>query len=90
MELAPDTGEAYDTLGWILYLKGDYKSAERRLLKAVELLPRNPSVHFHLGMIQLSLGRKSDAISSIRRALQYNPKFEGAANAQQILKELGG
>ena len=51
----PDSPNVADTLGWVLYQKGAYKSAIDSLREALRLIeqgksPDNPTLHFHLGM----------------------------------------
>ena len=52
---------AWDTLGWILYLRGDFKSAENYVMAAWTLLP-NPTVSDHLAQVSEKLGRKDDSL----------------------------
>jgi Flp pilus assembly protein TadD len=61
-----------DTLGWILYKKGDYQQALSLLAESAQKLPENPEVQFHLGMAKYMMGEK-DALerpSSVLRQLE--------------------
>ena len=46
-----------DTLGWIDYLRGDYKSATNLLEQAAAGLPNRAMVQYHLGMSYLGTGQ---------------------------------
>src|ERR1019366_3108030 len=51
----PDSPSVPDTLGWIYYQKGAYRSAVDSLREALKLqekntMPDNPDIHYHLGM----------------------------------------
>ncbi|HZD09612.1 MAG TPA: tetratricopeptide repeat protein, partial [Candidatus Limnocylindrales bacterium] len=51
----PDSPNAADTLGWVYYQKGAYRSAIDLFQEALKLAeknkaPENPTVHYHLGL----------------------------------------
>ena len=51
----PDSSTAADTLGWVFYQKGAYKSAIDSFQEALKLtdkskFPENPTLHYHLGL----------------------------------------
>src|SRR5271166_3425285 len=52
---------AWDTLGWILFLRGDFTSAEKYIM-ASWTLSRSPTVSDHLAQLAEKLGRKDDAV----------------------------
>lgn len=58
-----------DTLGWILFLRGDAEGAVERLELAAAALPEEPSVAAHLGLVYAALGRDEEARRTLRRAL---------------------
>ena len=45
-----------DTLGWVSYRRGDYKSAMSLLEEAAAELPNLPDVRYHLGMNYIADG----------------------------------
>ena len=57
--------------------------------KAAELGARMAPVQYHLGMTYYRLGKKDEAIASLKRSLQLDDKFPDAAEARRVLKELG-
>lgn len=54
--------------------KGDYERAEKLLVKAASLDPKNPKIYSKLGIIYLEQGENFDeAEQSFRQALKYDP-----------------
>jgi len=78
-----------DTLGWIQYRRGAYVDAEKTLSRAADKAPNNATLRYHLGMTYYQLGRKEDAIASLKRSLQLDEKSTDAAEARRVLRELG-
>ena len=64
-----------DTLSWALHGIGADAKAINYARKANGLGARNPGYLFHLGMIELSLGRRGDARRHLSTALALNPHF---------------
>jgi tetratricopeptide (TPR) repeat protein len=89
-QLAPGTAEVLDTLGWIQYRRGAYPEAEKSLARAVEKAPNNGVLRYHLGMTYARLGRKADAVSTLRRAAQLDPKLAQTEKIEDLIRELGG
>ena len=89
-QIAPRSPEVLDTLGWIQYRRGAYAEAEKVLAQAVERAPGNASIHHHLGMTYYRLGKKTDALFTLRRASQLDPKLAQTENLAPLIKELGG
>ena len=53
---------------------------------------RMAPIHYHLGMTYYRLGRKDDAIASLKRSLQLGAQegqFVDADEARRVLRELG-
>ena len=50
-----------DTLGWIDYLRGDYKSATGLLEEAAAAMPDRAMVQYHLGMSYVAAGQMAKA-----------------------------
>jgi tetratricopeptide (TPR) repeat protein len=81
VRLSPNVPAILDTLGWVLYVKGDNDEALDVLRKAKAGLPGNPTVRYHLGLALLKIGRKDDAKSELEEALQISKDFPEAADA---------
>ncbi|HBC88808.1 MAG TPA: hypothetical protein DCZ94_17840 [Lentisphaeria bacterium] len=57
----PNSGEALDTLGWILYKQGNYSGAVEQLEKALAVLPDEAIIRKHLSEAYLKLGEEEKA-----------------------------
>jgi Flp pilus assembly protein TadD len=70
-----------DTLGWVLYMKGDNARALQVLQKAKSVLPGNPTLRYHLGLTLLKFGQKAEAKAELEEALAISKDFPEAADA---------
>jgi tetratricopeptide (TPR) repeat protein len=71
-EMAPDSPNVQDTLGWIYYRKGLYSMAVRYLKTAVDK-ESTPRRQFHLGMSYLKTGDQLNGQKIVRDALAKDP-----------------
>jgi len=83
----PDDAEIVDSMGWALYLSGDYQKATEYLEKAVELLPGDATVNDHLGDVYWRLGHKTEARYQWERSLNSSPEAKEADALHRKLKE---
>jgi tetratricopeptide (TPR) repeat protein len=74
-----------DTLGWVLYKKGDYQQALALLQQSAAKLVQNPIVQFHLGMASYMMDRPEPARAAFQLALKEGKDFEGKEEAQRRL-----
>ncbi|MFL2886590.1 MAG: tetratricopeptide repeat protein [Candidatus Pelagibacter sp.] len=65
-----------DSVGWGYYLIGDYKSAEKYLRRAVELMPEDPIVNDHYGDVLWKLNRKMQANYFWKNVLKFEDTEE--------------
>lgn len=84
----PDSPEVDDTLGYVYLKKNLPPLALRPLRAAVEKLPNNPVVRWHLAQALAATGDKAGAIAEIEAALKLSATFDGAAQARAKLHEL--
>jgi tetratricopeptide (TPR) repeat protein len=77
-----------DTLGWLLYHKGQLDRAEGMLKSALEVNPDNPSIRYHLGMVYAKQGKNREALQELNRVLKQAPNFPEAESARQMVKSL--
>jgi tetratricopeptide (TPR) repeat protein len=75
--LAPADPATADTLGWILYQKGQYPEALSLLQESADKLSAEPEVQFHAGMAHYMMGDEEPARIALQRALQLSGKFNG-------------
>jgi tetratricopeptide (TPR) repeat protein len=85
----PDDPGVNDTLGWIYYKQGLYRSAVPVLESAVAKNPQVAKFQFHLGMAYLAAGQPAQAHSSLQIALQAGLNGEDARSAQEALRKTG-
>jgi len=84
---APRSPAIADTLGWLLYQKGDVERAEPLLVEAVRTAPTDPRIRYHLGMVYAKRGKASEARRELGEALRSGSLPE-AASAQKTLDAL--
>lgn len=65
----------------------DWKGAEERSRRAVELAPGDPEAHVNLASALVQLGRTKDARASAKRALELDPQ---SSRARQLLQLIDG
>jgi tetratricopeptide (TPR) repeat protein len=84
-DLAPYDPASSDTLGWIVFKRGDYSWALSLLQASAEKLPDNPEVLFHLGMTYYALNNELRSSNAFARALAPNTDFPGREEARKRL-----
>jgi tetratricopeptide (TPR) repeat protein len=87
-ENAPNDPHSADTLGWILYKKGDFSDATPLLQESASKLPDQPDIQFHLGMAQYMLGRGDLARGALEKAAAASAQFPGKDEARKRLAVL--
>jgi Flp pilus assembly protein TadD len=87
-DLAPADPAVADTLGWILYRKGQFSSALSLLRESAAKLNALPEVQFHLGMTCYMMGDEANARTAFQRALQLNGGFPETNECNQCLAVL--
>ena len=88
--LAPGDGSVADTLGWILYKRGDYQQALTLLQESASKLPERPEIQFHLGMTNYMMGQADAARAAFERSVQATGDFPDKNEAQRRLAQLQG
>src|SRR5438876_261501 len=87
-DLLPNEPYSADTLGWILYKRGEYSWALNLLEESAEKMPANAEVQFHLGMAHYMMANEGPARIALQRALQGNKEFVGKDEAERRLTVL--
>jgi tetratricopeptide (TPR) repeat protein len=85
----PDDPGVNDTLGWIYYKQGLYRTAVQVLETAVAKDPQVAKFQFHLGMAYLAAGEPTQAHTSLQTALQSGLTGEDARSAREALQKTG-
>ncbi|HOX26306.1 MAG TPA: tetratricopeptide repeat protein [Candidatus Krumholzibacteria bacterium] len=65
----PENGAYLDSLGWVLYKRGEFAQAFDWLVAATNQRPEDPVILEHLGLALRELGRRAEALDVLRRAL---------------------
>jgi len=80
--------DALFNLGYAYAVTKDYSKAEQAYSKVVELAPPyQDEALFNLAMVQGKLGKRDQSIKNLERAIQVNPKNEGAKQYLETLKK---
>lgn len=83
----PNDGFIVDSLGWALYLMGDYPGAVRALERAIVLEASDPTINDHLGDALWQVGRELEARFQWQRALDLKPEPEDVDAIRRKLTE---
>ena len=88
-KLEPSNAGITDTLGWILYKKGDYQESLRLLEQSGSEAPDHPEIQYHLGMARLKMGQNDLARTALEKALSIDRDFPGKDDAKRQLAVMG-
>jgi tetratricopeptide (TPR) repeat protein len=78
LEIDPENGAYLDSLGWAFYQQGKFTEAETMLVRALDLIGEDPTVHDHLADVYLKLGKTKEAISQWQASLKDFRSTAGA------------
>lgn len=78
-----------DTLGWVLYKRGEYQPALALLQESASKLPDEPEIQFHLGMASYMMGQTETAATALRNAAKSSKNFPGKEEIARRLALLG-
>ena len=88
--LQPADAGIADTLGWILYKKGNYQQSLTLLQESAQKLPNNPEIQFHLAMASYMMGDMDAARTAFRQAAAAANDFPGKEEVRRRLALLEG
>jgi tetratricopeptide (TPR) repeat protein len=80
LQLSPDDPFIIDSMGWVLYRKGDNAAALTQLQRAFSIRP-DPEIAAHLGEVLWMLGRREEAKRVWQEAAKAHPGNEALAEA---------
>jgi cellulose synthase operon protein C len=78
-----------DTLGWVSYQMGEFKTAVSLLEEAVAAVPDQPLIEYHLGMTYIAVGQNEKALEQLKLALNGATDGELKEKIQIALKKAG-
>jgi len=84
----PRNGAYIDSLGWVYYQQGKLDLAEKYLSDAAQLLPRDATVHEHLGDVLAKRGDVHRALDLYREALTFEPGAKDEAKLRLKIAQL--
>jgi len=84
----PKNGAYIDSLGWVYYQQGKLDLAEKYLTDATHLLPRDATVHEHLGDVFAKRGNVGRALNLYREALTFEPEPKDEAKLRVKIAEM--
>lgn len=87
-KLLPDDAAVVDSMGWLLFRRGDYQGALGYLRKAYQMLP-DPEIAAHLGEVLWVSGKREQAESIWNDALQINKEKDGDM-IRKVMERLKG
>ena len=67
-------------MGWVMYRNGRYEESFDYLIQAVNVLPDDPVILEHLGVVLMNLEQNAEALDVLERALNLggDPERIGA------------
>ena len=89
-----ESPNAADTLGWVYYQKGLYRSAIDLFEESLKLAekakqPDNPTVHYHLGLAYNKTGEFDRSKQHLQQVLKINPQYRDAEEINKLLSQIG-
>ena len=84
-QLSPRDPATADTLGWILYKKGDYTRARALLEESASKMSEQAEVQFHVGMVRYMLDDEASARAALQEAASSTQEFPGKEEAVRRL-----
>ncbi|MEO8033700.1 MAG: tetratricopeptide repeat protein, partial [Acidobacteriota bacterium] len=84
----PANGAYIDSLGWAYFRQGKLDLAEKLLTDATRLLPRDPTVHQHLGDVLAKRGQYVRALNVYRTALKLDPEAKDESSLRSKIAQL--
>jgi len=84
----PDNGAYVDSLGWVYFRQGKLDLAEKYLTDATRLLPRDATVHEHLGDVLAKRGDMQRALKLYQTAVDLDPESKDVPKLRSKIAEI--
>ena len=86
--LMPDVPSITDTLGWVMYKRGNYESAVPLFQECVQKSPDSAKFRYHLGLTLVKAGQKAKGREQLEAALRMKLDPLDAQDARQVLNQV--
>lgn len=87
LDLRPDSPAVMDSMGWIMFKKGDAKGAEEWLVKAYDKMP-DPEIAAHLIEVLAVNGKRDEARKLFKEMIAKYPDDKQLADVKQRVADL--
>ncbi len=87
-QLAPNSPDVDDTLGWVLTHNGQAANAVDYLRRAAKLDPSDANVEYHLAYALVKTGHAAEAREILTRILSNGQPFDSRSEAQQLMSSV--
>jgi predicted Zn-dependent protease len=78
-----------DTLGYVLIRNNRSEEALKVLERALSMAPDHPAIQYHHALALSELGRTTEAVAGLEKALAGG-NFDERADAEKLLRKLNG
>jgi putative PEP-CTERM system TPR-repeat lipoprotein len=85
LQLAPNSPDVEDTLGWVMTRNGQAAAAVEHLRHAAKLNPSDPNVEYHLAYALAKTGQQAEARQILTRILANRQPFDNRSQAEQLM-----
>ncbi len=86
--LEPNNGAYLDSLGWVYFKLDRMEEAELYLVRALDRVRRDPTIHDHLGDLYYKKGDYLQARSAWQRSVAYGQDEEGTRKVRKKMADL--
>lgn len=83
----PEVPSFTDTLAWVMFRRGEYAAAVPLLQDCVKRAPESAEFHYHLGMVLVADGQKTEGKAQLQAALQMKLDDQEAEQARKALRQ---
>lgn len=87
-QVSPDSPVISDTLGWVHYQRQSYSLAVAQFELALQSLPENMTIAYHLALALAGSGKREEAIKQLSELLDRKGDFPERSDAERLLVEV--
>jgi tetratricopeptide (TPR) repeat protein len=84
----PELPSITDTLGWVMYKRGNYEAAVPLFQECIKNTPDSAQFRYHLGMTLMASGQKAKGKEQLQTALRLNLNPADAQQARGVLSQV--